>query len=345
MEAILLVGGQGTRLRPLTENTPKPMLQVAGLPCTEHQIAKVRDAGADRVILATSYLAEVFEPYFGDGSRLGVELVYAVEKEPLGTGGAIANAGRHLRGDLSKGDDVVIILNGDILSGHDLKAQVSLHRRQKADATLHLTVVEDARNFGCVPIDNSGRVTAFLEKMENPVTNLINAGCYTFSPQLIASIPQNQVVSVERETFPQLLAGNGQVFGFVDEAYWLDLGTPAAYLKGSCDLVSGVFSSPAYLGKPGSSLVMTGAKVDAAARIDGGSTINPGAVVHANATISRSVVLPDAIVEEGASISDAIIGSGARIGAGAVITGPATCVADGVVVPAEAVVTETIDIR
>ena len=337
MEAILLVGGQGTRLRPLTENTPKPMLQVAGLPCTEHQIAKVREAGADRVILATSYLAEVFEPSFGDGSRFGVELVYAVEKEPLGTGGAIANAGQYLRGD-----DLVIILNGDILSGHDLAAQCQLHRDRNADATLHLTVVEDARNFGCVPIDENGRVTAFLEKMENPITNLINAGCYTFSPEFIATIPQETVVSVERETFPQLLERGGAMYGFVDDAYWLDLGNPAAYLKGSVDVVTGALRSPAYLAEPGQSQVMPGAKVDPSARIIGGSTINPGAIVEANAIVDGSVVLPNAVIGAGARISQSIVGTGTRIGANATVRGPATCIADGVVVPDGVEVTQTL---
>jgi mannose-1-phosphate guanylyltransferase len=331
VEAILLVGGQGTRLRPLTENVPKPMLQVAGIPCTEHQIAKVREAGATRVILATSYLAEVFEPYFGDGSGFGVELVYAVEDEPLGTGGAIANAGRHLVG---ADDEIVIILNGDILSGHDLAAQCALHRERDADITLHLTEVADARNFGCVPIADDGRVRAFLEKMENPVTNLINAGCYTFSAGMVRSLPTDRVVSVERETFPQVLASDGRVFGFVDTAYWLDLGTPQAYLNGSCDVVTGLFRSPAYPFAPADFLVLPGAQVDMDARLSGGTSINPGAVVGPGAQIERSVILAGATVGAGARISDAIIGAGAVIGDGAIIEGPGTCLGDGVEVPA-----------
>lgn len=336
MEAILLVGGQGTRLRPLTENTPKPMLQVGGLPCTEHQIAKVKAAGADRIVLATSYLAEVFEPYFGDGSQFGVELVYAVESEPLGTGGAIANAGRYLRGD-----DLVIILNGDVLSGHDLRSQCELHRERQADVTLHLTVVEDARKFGCVPIDESGHVTAFLEKMDNPITNLINAGCYTFSSDVIAAIPTETVVSVERETFPQLLAEGAAVFGFVDDSYWLDLGTPEAYLRGSVDVVTGKLRSAAYLNAPAEYVVMDGAKVDPSARLSGGSAINPGVTIASDVVIDASVILPGATVEAGARITGAIIGREAHIGSRAVITGPGTCIADGVSVPEGAHVTQT----
>lgn len=327
MQAILLVGGQGTRLRPLTENVPKPMLQVAGIPCTEHQIAKVREAGATRVILATSYLAEVFEPYFGDGSRFGVELVYAIEDEPLGTGGAIANAGQHLVGN---DDEIVIILNGDILSGHDLAAQCALHRDRDADITLHLTEVDDARNFGCVPLDDDGRVTAFLEKMENPVTNLINAGCYTFSAAMVRSIPHNRVVSVERETFPAVLESGGRVFGFVDTSYWLDLGTPQAYLTGACDVVTGRFRSAAYAARPADFLVMEGAVISDSVTLTGGTSINPGAHIEAGAHIERSVVLTGARVGERARITDAIIGAEAIIGADAIIEGPGTCLGDGV---------------
>jgi mannose-1-phosphate guanylyltransferase len=326
MEAILLVGGQGTRLRPLTENVPKPMLQVAGIPCTEHQIVKVQQAGATRIILATSYLAEVFEPYFGDGSRFGVELVYAVEDEPLGTGGAIANAGQYLHGEA---DDIVIILNGDILSGHDLAGQCALHRDRGADVTLHLTQVEDARNFGCVPIDESGRVSAFLEKMDEPITNLINAGCYTFSAGVIRNIPRGRVVSVERETFPDLLANNAKVFGFVDDSYWLDLGTPQAYLTGSCDVVTGRFPSPAYKYPPAECVVMDGAMVGVGSQLLGGSSINPGAVVGDGATIDASVILSGARIGDGAVIRNAIIGADAVIGSHAVIEGPGTCIGDG----------------
>lgn len=309
------------------------MLLVAGIPCTEHQIAKVRAAGATRVILATSYLAEVFEPYFGDGSRFGVELVYAVEDQPLGTGGAIANAGAHL---ISADDEPVIILNGDILSGHDLAGQCALHRERKADVTLHLTRVDDARNFGCVPVDEHGRVTAFLEKMENPITNLINAGCYTFSAKTIRSIPRDRVVSVERETFPDLLGAEGQVYGFIDTAYWLDLGTPQAYLTGSCDVVTGKFASPAYHHEPADHLVMTGATLGEGAQITGGTSIGPDAQIGAHAQLDSSVVLADAQIGSGARITNAIIGAGAIIGANALIEGPGTCLGDGVEVVAGA---------
>ena len=239
-EAILLVGGFGTRLRPLTNHRPKPMLPIASLPVTEHQLAMAQRAGIKRIVLATSYLSEVFIPYFGDGSKWGMEIKYAVEKEPLGTGGAIRNAAKELAGE-----EQVVIFNGDVLSSHNLKAQIDLHIKSNADATLHLTPVEDARAYGCVPTDADGRVTAFLEKMDNPITNTINAGCYVFDKSVIASIPENEVVSVERQTFPDLISANKKIMGYIEKAYWLDIGTPNALMKGSRDLVTGIADADA----------------------------------------------------------------------------------------------------
>ena len=239
-EAILLVGGFGTRLRPLTNHRPKPMLPIASLPVTEHQLAMARRAGIKRIVLATSYMSEVFIPYFGDGSKWGMEIKYAVEKEPLGTGGAIRNAAKELAGDQQ-----IVIFNGDVLSSHNLRSQIDLHISNNADVTLHLTPVEDARAYGCVPTDADGRVTAFLEKMDNPVTNTINAGCYVFDKSVIDSIPENEIVSVERQTFPQLIEANKKVMGFIEKAYWLDIGTPNALIKGSRDLVAGIADSDA----------------------------------------------------------------------------------------------------
>jgi mannose-1-phosphate guanylyltransferase len=250
-EAVLLVGGQGTRLRPLTMNTPKPMLPVAGVPVTAHQIARAREAGVTRVILGTSYRAEVFRDHFGDGESLGVELVYAVEDEPLGTGGAI----RHVAPLLQSGpDDPVLIFNGDVLTGVDLGGLISAWRAAAADVTLYLTRVPDPRAYGLVPTEDSGRVKDFLEKPQTPeeiVTDQINAGCYVFARRVIDSIPTGRPVSVERETFPQLLESGALLTGVVDDGYWLDLGTPMDFVKGSADLVRGIAPSPALPGENG----------------------------------------------------------------------------------------------
>ena len=314
LEAILLVGGQGTRLRPLTIDTPKPMLPVAGRPCTEHQIARLREAGVTRVILGTSYRAEVFAEYFGDGSAFGVELVCVTETEPLGTGGAIRNVLSELR---SGPDDPVLILNGDVLSGHDMAAQVAHHRERAADVTLHLINVDDPRPFGLVPTDADGRVLAFLEKPQRPediVTHQINAGCYVFARRVIDAIPNGRVVSVERETFPELLSAGAPVFAWIDDAYWLDLGNPLAFAKGSRDLVTGKAPSTAVPGPTGPALVLNDAVVDASATIDGGSCIGVGARVGANAVVTGSVVMDGAVIGDCARIENSIIGRGVSIG-------------------------------
>lgn len=303
--AILLVGGFGTRLMPLTKNTPKPMLTVAGLPVTEHQIAMAKAAGITEIVLATSYLSEVFTPYFGDGSKWGISIKYAVEKEPLGTGGAIRNAAQLLTSNES-----IVILNGDVLSSHNLSEQIRQHEAHDADVTLHLTEVDDARAFGCVPTDGNGRVTAFLEKMDSPVTNQINAGCYVFNPRVLSTIPLNTVVSVERETFPQLVAEKAAVYGYVENAYWLDIGTPHALLKASKDIVS----------RSGQSLVMPGAQIDPSAVISGGSCVGDNCVVGADVTIQGSIIEAGATIESGAVITDSFIAAGAHVDKGAVIS-------------------------
>jgi len=310
---ILLVGGFGTRLMPLTKYTPKPMLTVAGLPVTEHQLAMARRAGITTVVLATSYLADLFIPYFGDGSKWGMKLLYAVENAPLGTGGAIANAAQLLGTNES-----IVVFNGDVLSSHNLKEQIRQHEEHRADVTLHLTRVEDARAYGAVPTDSEGRVTAFLEKMENPITNSINAGCYVFNPEIVASIPLETVVSVERQTFPELISAGKKIFGYIDDSYWLDIGTPSALLKGSRDLVSGKADSSALLRAEVSvhtqqGLIMATAEVDSTATIDGGSCVGAMAKIGARAHISGSIVESGAVISSGATVIDSYIAHGARV--------------------------------
>ena len=297
--AILLVGGFGTRLMPLTKNTPKPMLTVAGIPVTEHQIAMAKSAGITEIVLATSYLSEVFTPYFGDGSKWGIKIKYAVEKEPLGTGGAIRNAAQ-----LLDTHESVVVLNGDVLSSHNLTEQIRQHESHDADITLHLTQVEDARAFGCVPTDSDGRVTAFLEKMENPVTNQINAGCYVFNPRVISAIPLDTVVSVERETFPHLVASGAKVFGYVESAYWLDIGTPRALLKASIDIVK----------RSGDFLAMPGARIDPTAVITGGSCIGVNSIVGAGAVLDGSIVEAGCEIGSNSRITDSFVADGAKVG-------------------------------
>ena len=296
---ILLVGGFGTRLKPLTDESPKPMLPVAGLPVTEHQILAAKKAGVHTLVLATSYLAEVFTPYFGDGSKWGMKILYAIEKEPLGTGGAIRNAAQ-----LLGPDEPVVVFNGDVLSRHSIADQIKFHTENKADVTLHLIDVEDARAFGCVPTDADGRVTAFLEKMDNPVTNSINAGCYVFSPEVIDQIPLGKVVSVERETFPALVASGRPIFGYHEQSYWLDVGTPAALFKGSRDLVEGDFQA------------MAGTTIASDAVITGGTSIGARCTIGSGVHLDDCIIGDDVTIGDGARLSHSFISHGTDVAAG-----------------------------
>jgi mannose-1-phosphate guanylyltransferase len=318
LEAIVLVGGQGTRLRPLTIGTPKPLLPTAGVPFLAHQLAKAAESGITRVVLATSYLAEMFADVFGDGSALGLEIVYVHEPEPLGTGGGIRNAAASLH---SGPDDPVVVLNCDILSGHDLGAQLDLHRKAEAAVTLHLVEVPDPARFGSVPTDLSGRVTGFLEKAQNPVSNQVNAGCYVFTRRYIDAIPPGQVLSVERETFPGLIAAGETVMGYLESAYWLDVGTPETFVRGSCDLVLGELSSPALPGEHGAVLLLPGSAVHPSARLSGGTVVGAGSTVGAGASLDGSVLFDDVTIGAGARVEASVIAAGARIGEGVVLHG------------------------
>jgi mannose-1-phosphate guanylyltransferase len=260
------------------------------------------------------------------------------ESSPLGTGGGIRNAASLLHGGP---DDPIVVLNGDILSAHDLPAQIDLHRKRDAAVTLHLTEVADPSRYGCVPTEN-GRVTAFLEKTPHPVTNRVNAGCYVFRRSVIDQIPSGRVVSVEHETFPELIAADALVMGYAETAYWLDVGTPEAFVRGSCDLVLGLMPSTAVPHPAGSDpspgsaaslgqatspvaaaefLLLDHAQVAGDALLSGGTVAGARSVVSAGAVVHGSVLFDGAIIGAGAVIRDSIVGFGATIGDGAVLDG------------------------
>jgi mannose-1-phosphate guanylyltransferase len=312
--AILLVGGMGTRLMPLTSKTPKPMLQVAGVPFTEHQIRKAAQAGISEIVLATSYKAELFEPYFGDGAKFGIKIKYAVEESALGTGGGIRNAAA-----LLDDCDQVVIFNGDVLSGHDLAAQIQSHINNRADVTLYLTKVEDARAYGCVELLADNQVKSFLEKMENPVSNLINAGCYIFNRKVIDQIPANQVVSVERDTFPSLLSSGVKVYGYLDNSYWLDIGNPQALVKASADLITGVITSVATPKHSGDHLIAAGAQVSSSSIVNLGTVIESEVVVEGNCQISGSIIGKGAKIGANCKVINSIIAPDTQIEAGMIV--------------------------
>jgi mannose-1-phosphate guanylyltransferase len=329
MEAILLVGGQGTRLRPLTLTTPKPMLPLAGIPFITHQLLRARRAGLEHVVLATSYRAEMFSEHFGDGSGLGLRLSYAVEPGPLGTGGAVRNAAAYLRGS-----GPVVVLNGDVLAGLDLRGLLAHHRQADAEITIQLRSVPDPAGYGVVTTGPGGRVQSFQEKTDRPLGNQVNGGTYVFTRDALMSIPPGRVVSLERETFPAALRGSSLITGVPDDTYWLDIGTPAAYVRGNCDLVLGRAPSAAVRTEAADRLLLDGAQVADTASLSGGTVVGRGAVVGEGAALSRTVVFDDARIGAGAAVSDSVIGRGAQIGAGAVVE--AAMIADRARVPAGA---------
>jgi mannose-1-phosphate guanylyltransferase len=316
LEAILLVGGQGTRLRPLTLSAPKPLLPTAGVPFLAHLLARSAACGVTHVVLATCYKSEMFAAAFGDGSAFGLSIDYVQEDVPLDTGGGIRNAAASLRGGPT---DPVVVLNSDILSGHDLSAQVELHSKNDAAVTLHLVEVPDPSRFGVVPTDGSGRVTAFLEKTPDPVTSWINAGCYVFRREVIDQIPAGRRVSVERETFPSLISSGQLVMGYRESAYWIDVGTPQTFVRGSCDLVLGRLPRSAVPGPAGPALLLAGAQVAPDASVTGGTVVGAGASVGARATVAGSVLFDAAAVGAGAVVRDSIVGRGTVVAPGAVL--------------------------
>jgi mannose-1-phosphate guanylyltransferase len=281
-------------------------------------LAALRRADIDHVVLATSYRSEIFTETFGDGSALGLTITYLTEDEPLGTGGAIRHAARGLR---SPGNDPVVILNGDVLSGHDIAGQVAFHVSVDADVTLHLVEVDDARAYGCVPSDADGRVTAFLEKMDNPVTRWVNAGAYVFRRSVIDQIPDGRVVSVERETFPELLAAGRDVRAWRESAYWCDVGTPEALVQCSSDIVLGLAPTAAEMQLPDHAWFADAHQPPKDAVVTGGSSVGAGAHIGTGAVVDGSIVMAGAVIESGAKVVRSVIGREARVGAGATLNG------------------------
>lgn len=336
MEAILLVGGAGTRLHPLTLSVPKSLLPVVNATLIEHQIALAKSHGINRIVLGTSYKAEIFKETLKDGSHLGVEIVYAFEPEPLGTGGAIRNAAEQLISGLT---DPVAIFNGDILSQVNITQLVQVFFRHSADVVIYLTRVKDPKSFGLVPTALDGRVSAFTEKPQTEseiITDQINAGVYIFKRSVIDEIPLGQVSSVEREVFPRFLEDNFKVFADVQDCYWLDLGTSSSFIKGATDLVSEKFFSPLFNSSNFEAWVDPSAQINPTALIRGASVVGGGCAIGANNQINSSVLM-DSVktesevivensiisagvkIEQGASVVDSVIGAGAIIKKGAVL--------------------------
>jgi mannose-1-phosphate guanylyltransferase len=294
------------------------MLPTAGLPFLTHLLSRIAEAGIEHVVLSTSHKAGVFKSEFGDGSKLGLQMEYVVEDEPLGTGGGIANIESKLR------HDTALVFNGDVLSGADLGALLACHQNNGADVTLHLVRVGDPRAFGCVPTDADGVVTAFLEKTEDPPTDQINAGCYVFKREVIDRLPTGRALSVEREVFPQLLADGLKLCGYVDASYWRDMGTPVVDLAAGRRCPLHASRVAALHGHRGESLVHDGAAVAPGALLIGGTVVGRGAEIGPGTRLDGAVIFDGVRVEAGSVIERSIIGFGVRIG-------PRALIRDGVI--------------
>jgi mannose-1-phosphate guanylyltransferase len=307
VRAVVLVGGEGTRLRPLTETIPKPLLPLVDRPCLDHVLDHLARQGVRQVVLSSPYLERTFHEFLA--ARTGdPSITWITEREPLDTGGGIINAFPHL------GNEPFIALNGDILTDLDLRVMHEFHRRSGAAATIALHRVDDARAFGLVEMDGSGRVLEFREKPREPVPGHINAGTYVLDPTALAAWAPSETVSIERTIFPALIAGGVPVFGFVSNAYWLDLGTPQNYLQAHADLLDGRVDGEPRRDAP---FVDIRASVAAGARLGRHVVVGPESSVEASAELDESVMLSGARVEAAAVVRRSILGPGSIVGRGA----------------------------
>ncbi len=334
LQAVILVGGEGTRLRPLTYETPKPMVPLFGVPFLERTLVRLREAGVTEVILASGYLPQAIEAHFGDGSRIGMRVRYVVEDAPLGTAGALRNVASHIHGTF-------FVLNGDVLTSLDLSAMIAFHAKKGGAGVLHSIRVDDPSAFGCIVHDAFGRITSFVEKppRDEAPTDEVNAGTYLLERRVLDAIPAGRPVSIERETFPKLLAEGQELYAFVTEDYWLDVGRPQQYLQAHGDILDRKLAitspetaagergtwwfpgtpdlppnirPPAYLGD--------GVAIDTSAIVGPYVVLGDRCRIGPGATIRDSIAWTDVVLEENAHVADAILANKVHVGRGATVT-------------------------
>jgi mannose-1-phosphate guanylyltransferase len=333
VQALILAGGEGTRLRPLTLTVPKPVMPLAGRPFLTFMLDWLRRHGVDDVILSCGFMAGDVEAVLGDDHR-GMRLRYVHEDEPLGTAGPL-----RLAADLGLLEDRLLVLNGDVLTDIDLTAELALHEERGARGTLALIGVEDTASYGVVPTAPDGEVEAFLEKSAGPApTNRINGGAYVLEREVIDLIPRGRAVSIEREIFPQL-AGTG-LYGYLAEGYWIDIGTPERYLESTWDLLAGRVESDLPERDETGSLVYDGSLV-MGARVGPQAVVGRHCSVGQRSVLDRSVLHDRVVVGDDCRVSEAVLaeevrlGDGARVEPGAIV-GKGASVAPGARVEAEA---------
>lgn len=330
MKGIIIAGGQGTRLRPLTYTRPKPLIPVVNRPFLEYQVALLKRHGITEIIFATNYMADKIEAHFGDGANFGVSMKYVIEETPLGTAGAIKNAQR------LAGRDTIIVLNGDVLTDFDISSIVKFHQDKKALVTLTLTPVPSPSPYGVIITDETGRVREFREPSEaqkkalaaNPNvertgTDFINAGIYVMQAEALDSIPTGRPVSVERETYPQFLEQGAPIYALVREGFWLDIGRPKQYREATDAILSRdiVVDVPGEW-QPAGYWAEADAEVDPTAHIAPTVHIGRGARIAEGVSITgKSVIGPRCSVEANATLTDCILEEGVTIGEGAHLSG------------------------
>ena len=337
MKGLILAGGKGTRLRPLTINTPKPVVPVANAPFLLYQIDLMRSAGIDEIILSLSYQPRKIEDLLKDGSDYGVTIKYAVEGIPLGTGGAFKNAEEQI-------DSTTVVFNGDVLTSLDLNAVIERHRETKAVATLVLTPVENPSAYGLVETDSDGHVRRFIEKPgpDEVTCNNINAGVYVLESSVLRYMPKGEAYSFERGLFPTLLEQKERVLSYILDGYWIDIGTPLKYLEVHHDILAGRFRSPRVPARSESARSSSAAFIDDKSILDSDVTVRAGAhiensVIGRNCKIGESVHIVDSVIWPGttidadARISGSIVGKGCTIGHSAVLN-PGTVLGDKTVI-------------
>jgi mannose-1-phosphate guanylyltransferase len=311
MKAVVLVGGEGTRLRPITETLPKPLIPLVDRPSLDHVLDHLAGHGVHEVVLSSSYLEETFHAFI-QARRGDPSIAWITETEPLGTGGAIVNA----LGAIDT-DDPFLAVNGDILTDLDLTEMLARHLDRGAVATIALTHVEDARPYGLVPMDADGRVLEFREKPTELVPGDVNAGTYVLDHAAFEGWTRGENVSIERQIFPALIAAGRSVAGFASEAYWMDLGTPQAYLRAQFDLLDGRVDGHRSYPSP---FVDTGGRIDRGATVNEHVVVGPRAMIERGARVSDAVLHERAVVEPDAVVERSILGRGSRVMRGATVS-------------------------
>ncbi len=347
MRAVIMAGGQGTRLRPLTSDQPKPMIPVANVPCMEHIINLLKRHGFERVVVTLEYMPEVIRGHFGDGSPWGVEMEYSVEEEPLGTAGSV----KYVEGKLG---ERFVVVSGDAMTDVDLGAVVGFHEERGSEVTLVLKKVDDPSEFGIVVLGDDGRVQRFLEKPDEDevFSYTANTGIYVVEPGVLDEIPSGQEYDWSKELFPKLLDEGRPVYGYVmeDPSYWEDIGNIEQYMDAQRAVLDGEVRGVKPPGEEKHEGVFVGERVEAdeealeapvalgdgvrispGARVGPYAILAPGVSVAAGATVVRSTVAEGAKIGEGAQLDGALVGRSCEIGAGARL-GRGCALGDGVVV-------------